>query len=150
MTASTITSTPRAPDDAVRLRMDPDPSRTTVLDGAWWPRSTNALAELPALIESLSGLRGEITHVLLNSDEWDLPHPRRLGEGRRAVRLAWFTAQPAGLITIMTEFGQDRFDVLVVPPDATAASADAALASAADSADKSRTPELIARIEHVA
>src|SRR5689334_10073927 len=73
----TKTRAPRAPDDAVRLRMDPVPSRTTVIDGAWWPRSTDAVAELPALVEALAGLRGRITHILMNSGEWDLPHPRR-------------------------------------------------------------------------
>ncbi|WP_199517213.1 DUF5994 family protein [Nucisporomicrobium flavum] len=49
----TTTSTSRVPDDAVRLRMDPVPSRTTVLDGAWWPRSTDVVAELPALVDAL-------------------------------------------------------------------------------------------------
>jgi hypothetical protein len=145
----TSTTRPRpAPDDAVRLQLDPHPSRTTVLDGAWWPRSTNAVAELPQLVEALTGLRGEITHVLLNPAEWDLPHPRRAAAGRRAVRLGWYTSQPAGLVTIVSEFGRDRFDLLVVPPDASRASAGIALTAAADAADKRHTPELLAEIEH--
>ncbi|MEU8821576.1 DUF5994 family protein [Actinoplanes sp. NPDC048796] len=137
-----------APNDAVRLQLDPHPSRTTVLDGAWWPRSTDVVSELPRLMEALTGLRGEITHVLINSAEWDRPHPRRADAGGRAVRLGWFTSQPAGLITVMTDFGDDRFDLLVVPPDATRASADVALAAAADGADTRRSPELLTGIEH--
>lgn len=149
MAPTTLTTPTRASDDAVRLRLDPHPSRTTVLDGAWWPRSTDAVAELPQLVEALTGLRGEVTHVLMNSAEWDLPHPRRVTAGGRAARLGWYTSQPAGLVTVMTEFGNDRFDLLVVPPDATPASATAALAAAADAIDKRRTPELISGIEHV-
>jgi hypothetical protein len=147
-TTQTMTQPTRAPDHAVRLRLDPHPSRTTVLDGAWWPRSTNAVAELPSLVEALAGLRGEITHVLLNTAEWDLPHPRRAAAGGQPLRLGWYTSQPAGLVTIMSEFGRDRFDLLVVPPDASQASADTALTAAADATDTRRTPELLAEIEH--
>ncbi|MGK5682233.1 DUF5994 family protein [Actinoplanes sp. URMC 104] len=146
---STKTRTPRAQDNAVRLRMDAVPSRTTVLDGAWWPRSTDAVAELPALVEALAGLRGRITHVLLNAGEWDLPHPRRTTAGGQTVRLGWFTSQPAGLITIMGDFGQDRFDLLVVPPGASRASAETALAAAADATDNRHTPELLAAVKAV-
>jgi hypothetical protein len=147
MTQTPVARGAKAPDDAVRLRLDPHPSRTTVLDGAWWPRSTNAAAELPRLVEALAGLRGQITHVLLNAAEWDLPHPRQ-ADGRRSVRLGWYTSQPAGLVTIMTEFGHDRFDLLVVPPDATRPSADTAFTAAADATDKRHTTELLAEIEH--
>ena len=145
MPPTTPAATVRAPDDAVRLRLDPQPSRTTVLDGAWWPRSTDAAAELPGLIEALGGLRGDITHVLFNTDDWDQPHPRRAA-GRRSLRLGWYTSQPAGLVTVMTDFGGDRFDLLVVPPDADAASAEAALTAAADGADRRHTPELLSGI----
>ncbi|MEU4558873.1 DUF5994 family protein [Actinoplanes sp. NPDC023936] len=132
---------------AARLRLDPHPSRTTVLDGAWWPRSTDATTELPALVEALSDLRGEITHLLLNPAEWDLPHLPRAAAGRSAARLGWYTSQPAGLVTVMSDFGRDRFDLLVVPSGASRRSADAALTAAADAGDERRTPELLAGIE---
>jgi hypothetical protein len=149
--APTTLTTPiptSAPGEAVRLRLDPHPSRTTVLDGAWWPRSTDATAELPRLVEALVGLRGEITHVLMNNAEWDAPHPRRAAAGSRVVRLGWYTSQPAGLITIITDFGNDRFDLLVVPPNATEASAEAALGAAADASDERRTADLLTSIEY--
>jgi hypothetical protein len=101
---------------ALRLKLDSGPSRKAALDGAWWPRTTDAEAELPSLLEALGGSRGQITHVLLGATEWDVPHRRRLGPGRAAARLGWYTSQPAGVVTIMTEFGRDRFDLLVVPP----------------------------------
>ena len=148
MAPTTLTRPARAPDDAVRLQLDPHPSRATVLDGAWWPRSRDAETELPRLVEALTGLRGEITHVLMSSAEWDLPHPRRAAAGGRTVRLGWYTSQPAGLVTVMTDFGNDRFDLLVVPPGASRASAAAALAAAADATDQRRTPDLLSGIEY--
>jgi hypothetical protein len=133
----TVTTNRPAPA-ALRLKLDSGPSRKAALDGAWWPRSTDVEAELPSLLEALGGVRGEITHVLLGADEWDLPHPRRLAPGRAAARLGWFTSQPTGLVTIITEFGGDRFDLLVVPPDATPDAAAAAMSAAGDADDKSR------------
>ena len=143
----TVTTKNRA-SDAVRLRLDPHPSRRTVLDGAWWPRSRDVVAELPRLVDALVGLRGEITHVLLNTAEWDLPHPHRVAGGRHAVRLGWYTSQPAGLLTIISDFGRDRFDLFVVPADASAASADTALTAAADATDNHHAPDLLAGIQH--
>lgn len=137
-------------EDAARVRLDPHPSRTTVLDGAWWPRSGNAVAELEPLVRALAGLRGQITHVLLNADEWDLPHPPRAAGGRGAVRLCWYASQPAGLVTIMSEFGRDRFDLMVVPSATSQAAADTAMSAAADATDRRHAPELLAAIEHAA
>ncbi|MBW6439547.1 hypothetical protein KZ829_38055 [Actinoplanes hulinensis] len=136
------------PETAVRLRLDQHPSRSTVLDGAWWPRSTDLAAELPALVSALGGLRGQITHVLLNVTEWDLPHHRRAAMDSRPVRLGWHTAQPAGLLTVITEFGRDRFDLLVVPPEASRESAGDALSAASDGTDTRHAPELLAGIAY--
>ncbi len=73
---------------------------------------------------------------------------RRLTADRSATRLGWYSAQPAGLLTVITEFGRDRFDLLVVPPGATPRTADTALSAAADAGDNRRTPELLEAIEH--
>jgi hypothetical protein len=130
----------------VRVQLDPQPSRETVLDGGWWPHSTDLMAELPQLIAALSG-RGEITHALLNSADWDLPHERRLSAGRKGIRLGFYSSQPAGLITLMSDFGRDRFDLVVVPPSTSAAAAKSAMRSAADAKDGRRAPELLAGLK---
>ena len=63
---------------APRLQLEPTSSRTTVLDGGWWPRTTDPAIELPAVIDALGHRRGTVTHILLNPGDWDSPHPRRL------------------------------------------------------------------------
>jgi hypothetical protein len=126
----------------LRLKLDGGSSRDAALDGAWWPRTADADAELPSLLEALGGLRGEITHVLLGAGEWDLPHRRRLAAGRGAARLGWYSTQPAGLVTVITDFGQDRFDLLVVPPDATPDAAESAMSGAANTGEEGRKPEI--------
>ncbi|WP_051807462.1 DUF5994 family protein [Actinoplanes subtropicus] len=140
-------ATKRPASSAVRMKLNGGPSRKAAFDGAWWPRTTDAAAELPPLLEVLRGVRGEITHVLLGAADWDLPHPRRLAAGPTMVRLGWFTSQPASLLTLVTEFGEDRFDLLVVPPDATSAAAEMAMSAAADADDRNRPAELLDRIE---
>lgn len=142
-------STPSTTDDDVRLRLGTTGHRSAHLDGAWWPRSTDVMTELPALVRALAGIRGEISHVLLNSSEWDMPHPQRTAAGRGAARLGWYTSQPAGLITVISDFGRDRFDLLVVPPDASRESAESASAAAADMSDVRQIPELLAQIVHL-
>lgn len=129
-----------------RVRLDPEPSRETILDGGWWPHSTDLMVELPQLIAALAG-RGEITHALVNSADWDLPHERRLSAGRKGVRLGFYSAQPAGLITLMSDFGRDRFDLVVVPPSTAAAAADSTMKAAATATDDRRAPALLADLK---
>jgi hypothetical protein len=129
-----------------RLRLEPTSSRTTLLDGGWWPRSNDAGAELPPLIAALDSSRGLVSHVLLNIAEWSLPHPRRITVDGRAVRLGWFTSQPTGLLTLICEFGRDRIDLLVVPVRATAAGAATAMTAAATTGNRLRTPALLADV----
>jgi hypothetical protein len=136
--------------DAIRLKLDPHSSHTTVLDGAWWPRTRDLAAELPALVHALAGKRGTISHAMLNVEDWDLPHPRRIPAAEGQVRLGWYTSQPTGLLTLICDFGRDRFDLLVVPVDASASSAATAMDAAAAADHTERVPELLAAINRPA
>lgn len=131
---------------ALRLTLEPTDSRTTLLDGGWWPRSSDAGVELPSLIATMDSRRGPISHVLLNGAEWDLPHRRQITVDGRTVRLGWYTSQPAGLLTLICDFGRDRFDLLVVPAQTTPAGAATAMNSAATTDNKQRTPALLTDI----
>jgi hypothetical protein len=117
-----------------------------MLDGGWWPRTTDPATEMPAIVSALGGARGTVTHILLNPDDWDLPHPRRLTAGGRPVRMGWFTSQPAGLITLICDFNQDRFDLLVIPPASKTGPAAAAMTAAADIGNTRHVPALLADV----
>ncbi len=112
-----------------RLRMEPTGSGRTLLDGGWWPRSTDPAAELPGLVLAIDTLHGPITRLILSADGWDT-HPGRLGVAGRVLRLGYFTSQPLSLLTAICA-NRSRVDLLVVPPHTTAAAAAAAMSVAA-------------------
>jgi hypothetical protein len=121
-------STPSTP----RLRMEPTGSRRGPLDGAWWPRSTDPVAELPGLVLAIDHLRGPVRQLILNAQGWD-SHPRRLGVAGRVIRPGYFASQPATLLTAICD-GGGRVDLLVIPPDTPRRIAETAMfiAAAAD------------------
>ncbi|MDY7090393.1 MAG: DUF5994 family protein [Actinomycetota bacterium] len=121
--------TSQSPPLAPRLRLEVTGSSLTLLDGGWWPRSTDPVAELPGLVLAIDTLRGPVTRLILSADGWDT-HPRRLGVAGRILRLGYFTSQPLSLLTAICA-NRSRVDLLVVPPLTTAAAADAAMILAA-------------------
>jgi hypothetical protein len=134
---------PTGPSAApLRLRLDPAPSREGVLDGAWWPHSRDPSAELPDLIAGLGSRLGVITRVALNIDAWDSA-PRRLVAGGRAVHVGWFRTMDAHTISV-TRNRQDRFVLLVIPPEATTAAAATAMAMAAKRKISTRPADILA------
>jgi hypothetical protein len=134
MISSTPPSTPR-------LRLDPTGSSRTLLDGGWWPRSTDPVAELPGLVLAIDALRGPITRLILAADGWD-SQPRRLGVNGRVLRLGYFASQPTSLLTALTD-NDDRVDLLVVAPDTAATIADAAMTLAATAGNLVHAPQIV-------
>jgi uncharacterized protein DUF5994 len=109
------------------LRLETTPDRQGVLDGAWWPRSRDIVAELPSLITELVRHLGPITRVGLDASAWD-ELPTRLTIGDRVVHIDSFAV---GDDTVLITRGErDHFSLLVVPPQATPAAAHAAMARA--------------------
>ncbi len=130
------------PSSPARLHLAPVRAGQAVLDGGWWPRSWDPVAELPGLILDLDARFGPIRQVLLNIDAWDCRF-RRLAVGARVVRMGWFTSLDPALLIATTERG-DQLDLLVVPPGTAQAAARAAMARAADPADTTRAPGILA------
>jgi len=126
--AQRMTVTSSTPPSTPRLRMEATGSRRALLDGAWWPRSTDPVAELPGLVLAIDKLRGPVTRLVLSVAGWE-PNPRRLGVAGRVLRLGYFASQPVSLLTAIC--GNDRVDLLVVPPDTADDTADAAMILAA-------------------
>ena len=135
--ASQPVAEPRAP----RLRLEPTGSTRTLLDGGWWPRSTDPLAELPGLVLAIDPLHGPVARLVLSADGWD-SHPRQLTVAGRVVRLGWFVSQPASLLTAICR-SADRLDLLVVPPDSSRELAEGAMARAATAANRVHAPQLL-------
>ncbi|WP_147312299.1 DUF5994 family protein [Thermomonospora umbrina] len=155
-TAERATTISLSPPSIPRLRLHPPrPSGLgrALLDGGWWPRSTDPVGELPGLILALqthacADDHGPIVHVLLRVADWD-GRPRRLRvdgpADARVVRLSWFDSLPAGLLTAICADGH-RLDLLTVPVDSGPAEAWAAMELAAHTANHLHTPHLLATL----
>jgi hypothetical protein len=123
--AERMTIVSLTPPSTPRLRMETTGSRRTLLDGAWWPRSTDPVAELPGLILAIDKVRGPVSRLILAAAGWN-SHPRRLGVDGRVLRLGYFASQPVSLLTAIYA-NNDRVDLLVVPPNTATGTADAAM-----------------------
>ncbi|MFJ8363150.1 DUF5994 family protein [Streptomyces sp. NPDC093984] len=123
---------PRGVHESVRpgcalLRLETTESREGVLDGAWWPRSRDIGAELPALVSALTGHLGPVTRVGLDTAAWE-GLPTRIVVDDRVVHIDPF---PVGDDTVLITRGdQDLFSLMVVPPNTTPEAAHAAMAQA--------------------
>jgi hypothetical protein len=123
---------PDAVHQAVRpgtavVRLETTHDRQGVLDGAWWPRSRDIVAELPGLIAALTEHLGPITRVGLDAGAWE-ELPTRMTVDGRVVHI---DSSAVGDATVLiTRGGQDLFSLLVVPPHATPDAARAAMAEA--------------------
>jgi Family of unknown function (DUF5994) len=131
-----------------RLRLQPDLSARTLLDGGWWPRSADPAAELPGLILAIDERHGPVTQIMLGSAGWHASRPGRLRvdgpAGSRTVRVGWYETMPAGLLTATARAG--RTDLLTVPPQASEAAAWAAIDQAAQAGNRTHAPALLAAI----
>lgn len=145
-TAERHTASSPSPPSSPRLRLQPDLSARTPLDGGWWPRSADPVAELPGLILAIEGRHGPITQVMLGTADWGAGRPRRLRvdgpAGSRVVRLGWFETMPAGLLTATAKAG--RTDLLTVPPHTGEPAARAAMGQAAQARNRTGAPALLA------
>lgn len=142
-----VAASPASAAADLRLRLELPRVPLTLLDGAWWPRSADPVAELPALIRAVQLSRGYLSHLMLHADGWDST-PRRIDVDGHVVRVAWFTSGPAGLLTT-TCHGRDRVDLLVVPPGTADGPAEVAMAAAADATNTMRAPEILAAITQI-
>ena len=113
-------------DCSARLSLTPNNSARGVLDGAWWPRSTDPVIELVALSEALGVRRAPVRRIALAMPGWDSA-PRRiwLASGRR-VAVDWLGNSGVQLVRILGTDDQP-IDLLLIPVDITPATADRAL-----------------------
>lgn len=127
---------PNADTDGARLSVTTDLRRRGAVDGAWWPHSHDAVAEIPALITTLGDRLGHaVRRAALSIDTWQ-NIPRRIHVAGRVVKVGWFHAIDPRIISL-TLAGAEPITLLVIPPDTADTAAHEALTLAAS--DRGRT-----------
>ena len=121
MSAPHLSMTPQAvtaneqPRYPLRLRLRPKALTTGYVDGAWWPRSRDLAAELPALLAVLAVRLGEIPRVSYNLTEWETAPGQISVDGVR-VRLSGFWSRPPHTVDVVAS-DRRRLTLLLVPPE---------------------------------
>ncbi|MCP2280003.1 DUF5994 family protein [Nocardia amikacinitolerans] len=126
---------------ASRRSPKPRVPRPGAVDGAWWPRTTDLVAEL-ADLEALFAGRGAVERIMYDMDAWQ-PTPRRTTVGGRLIRLDGYRHLPAHTICVLG-LDRTRLVLLVIPADTEAASAAALLSAASRPGNELTADELVA------
>ncbi|MFF1507182.1 DUF5994 family protein [Streptomyces sp. NPDC058326] len=131
MTTSLDRTANRALTPGLPARSSLTPKTTLAgrLDGAWWPRSRDLAAELPALADALEGHWGRITRVLVNPGHWPVV-PHKVAVTGHVLHVGWFTEQDPDKV-ILLSYTTGRCDLLVIPPETEPASAARLMTAAA-------------------
>jgi hypothetical protein len=129
-----------------RLQLKPYRSVSEHVDGAWWPRTTNLVDELPDLLASVSERLGPVVMVGYRRNGWQETPPLAEIGGHTVELLAFTSDEPASVILI----GEDghHLTLHVVRPDAGEEVAREALEQArmpADDAVPQHSRSMVAR-----
>jgi hypothetical protein len=141
----------RFSSSSLRLSLAPGGPAPALLDGAWWPRSRDLVAELPSLTEVLDPLWGRITRVTVNPTHWPVV-PRKVPVAGHVVKVGWFLAEQDPHELLLLSYRMGRWNLLVVPPRTTPVSAAWLMAAASDppgTSTASRLMEEAARLRTV-
>ncbi|MDF2704490.1 MAG: hypothetical protein K0R62_142 [Nonomuraea muscovyensis] len=130
-------------ESPVRLRLGPVLDRRGTVDGAWWPRSRDAAAELPGLIAAVDQRLGWTTlRVGVYLDAWD--HiPRRIHARGRQIRVGWFRSTDPHVITLIPAAGEPIV-LLVIEPGTASGPAEATFTLAAQDTTGLRPADILA------
>ncbi len=125
------TSEGRPAPSRPRLALAPAGSVPALLDGAWWPRSSDLHAELPALAAVLDPLWGWITRITVNPARWPVV-PRKVTVAGHVVKVGWFRAEQDPYELLLLSYRVGRWNLLVVPPGTDPVRAAWLMAAASD------------------
>ena len=95
-----------------RLQLEATRSGHRILDGRWWPRSTDPAAEFPGLVRALDEGESPAVRLLLSAAGWSR-RPHHIEVNGRTVTLGYFSDQPASLLTASQSDGGSR-ELLVI------------------------------------
>jgi len=121
-----------------RLQLKPFRSAAEHIDGAWWPRSTQLVDELPGLVTSVSDRLGQVVMIGYRRNGWDETPP--LAEiGDHTIELLGFTSDEPASVILIGEDGR-HLTLHVIRPDASEEVARKALEDARGSATAGDAP----------
>ena len=133
-----------ATPQAARVSLRQPFSRAGFVDGAWWPRSHDLVAELPGLLDALAAAGHQTARVSYNLAAW-ADAPRRMQVHGRKVRLGGFrTGDPLAVSAVDTS-GRRHIDLMIIAPDTDAATADRAMHLAGLADSSARAGEIMAQ-----
>jgi hypothetical protein len=132
------------PVSEARLSLKPFSRHPGMVNGAWWPRSRDLTAELPALVAVLDKAWGQMNRVTVNVRMWPQV-PKRVRTGAHIVRLGWFDAEqdPNDLCLLSYGSAPGRWDLLVVPPETDPERAAQLMDAASDLGNKQTASALL-------
>ncbi|WP_338781446.1 DUF5994 family protein [Streptomyces sp. DG1A-41] len=114
-----------------RLSLAPVGPAPALLDGAWWPRSRDLVAELPSLTAVLDPLWGRITRVTVNPTHWPVV-PRKVPVAGHVVKVGWFLPEQDPNELLLLSYHVGRWNLLVIPPQTAPDAAARLMAAASD------------------
>lgn len=123
--------TPASEPPPLRLSLAPAGSSPARIDGAWWPRSRDLAAELPALTDVLDKRWDRVTRVTVNPVHWPVI-PHKVQVNGHVVKVGWFKDEQDPDQLMLLSYDTGRWDLLVVPPETPADTAEWLMAAAAD------------------
>lgn len=132
-----------AVNSTVRLSLSPVLDRRAAVDGAWWPYSRDAAAELPGLIAAVDR-RLERTTLRIGVYPGTWNHvPRRISARGRQVKVGWFPCTDPRVIT-MVFAGAETVTLLIIPPGTASEPETAALTPAPAGVTRLRSEDTFA------
>ncbi|WP_420034289.1 DUF5994 family protein [Streptomyces sp. cg28] len=99
----------------VRLFLTPSGAAPYRIDGAWWPRTDDLIAELPPLLSALPFRWARIVHVTVDATAWSAFPGRMLCAGH-VLHLHADTRPRTPTTACLVAPGSGRWDLTVVPP----------------------------------
>ncbi|HTK64700.1 MAG TPA: DUF5994 family protein [Pseudonocardia sp.] len=146
MSTTATTSAPAAPagtdhDRAdARLRLKPDGPITGYVDGAWWPRSGDLAAEVPALAAAVGDRVGPVERVSYHFTDW-VAECREIDVSGSRLRLGGFRMQHPHTVDVIGR--NRRLTLLVIPPETAPEAAEEVLAKASQPGDRETVDDLL-------
>ena len=108
--------------DKARLTLRPSADRHT-LDGAWWPCTRSLEDELVSLFAAWPRGGGYISRVIVAPGDWDTTPPRVRIPGRRGLVKTDLLPHDTTHHAVLIMLNGERRSLVVIPPDATRATA---------------------------